>query len=154
MPLIASHHQQRIRQVTVTFPEYGHSTDPDKTLSVWYRPEAYTAAQDAIADEITATSAVIDAINDDDALSISEKRSRIQETNRRHTDTLFSLFGETLADWDLFEDADQQQKVPFTPETFERFRATVQRITEAIGEYQTSPNRSPSRVSNGRTSNR
>lgn len=154
MPLTASSHQARVRNVTVTFPEYDYSTEPDKTLTVWYRPEVYADAQQQISTAITAASAEIDAINADDDLSISEKRRQIQDINRRHSHELFSLFGGALVDWDLFEDAEQTEKVPLVPETFERFQATVTRITQVIDEENTRPNRSPSRGSNGRSSRR
>lgn len=152
MPLVASTHQQRIRQVTVTFPEYGHSTEPDKTLTVWYHPEAFAEVQEQITDEIAATAAEIERVTDDDTLSPADVRSLVRDIRRRSTDRLFSLFGSVLTDWDMYDDAEQTQKTPITAETFDRLQATVMRITEAIGEYQTSPNRSPSRGSNGRSS--
>jgi hypothetical protein len=152
MPLIAATHQQRIRQVTVTFPEYQHSTDPDKTLTVWYHPEAFAEVQDQITDEIAATAAEIEAVESDDRLSPADRRSQIRDIRRRSTDTLFSLFGSVLTDWDMYDDAEQQHKTPISAETFDRMQATLTRIVEAIGEYQTSPNRSPSRVSTRRSS--
>jgi hypothetical protein len=152
MPLVESAHRTRIRSVLVTFPEYQHSTDPDKTLTVWYHPEAFAEVQDQITDEIAATAAEIEAVDADDRLSSADRRSQIRDIRRRSTDTLFSLFGSVLTDWDMYDDAEQQHKTPITPETFDRLQATLTRIVEAIGEYQTSPNRSPSRVSNGRSS--
>lgn len=152
MPLVATTHQQRIRQLTVTFPEYSHSTDPDKTLTVWYHPEAFAEVQDQITDEIAATAAEIEAVEGDDRLSPNDRRIQIRDIRRRSTDTLFSLFGSVLTDWDMYDDAEQTQKTPISAATFERMQATLTRIVEAVGEYQTSPNRSPSRVSNGRSS--
>lgn len=152
MPLVAAAHQQRIRQQVVTFAEYDYSTDPDKTLTVLYRPEVYADRQQQIADEITVASAEIDRLKADDSLTTSERRTHIQEINRHHSRILFSLFGEALVDWDLFEDEEQQHKVPLTPESFERFQATVTRITQVIDEENTRPNRQPSRGSNGRSS--
>lgn len=152
MPLVAISHQQRIRQLTVTFPEYGHSTDPDCTLTVWYHPEAFAEVQDQISDEITAASAEVEAVTEDESLSPSERRSQVSDIRRRSSHTIFALFGSVLTDWDMYDDAEQTQKTPITAETFERLQATVMRIVEAIGEYQTRPNPKPSRVSNGRSS--
>lgn len=152
MPLVAVTHQQRIRQLTVTFPEYGHSTDPDKTLTVWYHPEAFAEVQDQITDEIAATASELEAVDADDSLSPSERRIAIRDIRRRSTESLFALFGSVLTDWDMYDDADQVAKTPISATTFERMQATLTRIVEAVGEYQTSPNRSPSRVSNGRSS--
>ena len=152
MPLVAQQHQQRIRQLTVTFPEYSHSTDADKTLTVWYHPEAFAEVQDQITDEIAATAAEIEAVDGDERLSPNDRRIEIRDIRRRSTESLFALFGSVLTDWDMYDDAEQTAKTPITAATFERMQATVKRIVEAIGEYQTSPNRSPSRVSNGRSS--
>jgi hypothetical protein len=152
MPLVAATHQQRTRQVTVTFPEYQHSTSPDHTLTVWYHPEAFAEVQDQINDEITAASAEVEAVTEDESLAPSERRTLIRDIRRRSSSTIFSLFGSVLTDWDLYDDAEQTQKTPISVETFERLQATIMRIVEAIGEYQTSPNAKPSRVSNGRSS--
>jgi hypothetical protein len=154
MPITATTHATRVRQLDVTFPEYDHSTDPDKTLTIWYYPEAYAAVQEQITDAIADASTEVEAIDADDSLSPAERRQSTREIIRRSSDLLFSLFGDVLVDWDFYEDAEQTRKMPISAETFTRFRATVARINEAIGEEGNRPNPRPSRGSNGRSSRR